>query len=181
MQFQSCDGSSYFTALGGNNFTDIVSHQLQDLCSYEISGELTKEFKNCEVTVLQYFFPHTFHQFWHHQGWSVTTVFVVHIGSAFSQLPAPSSDHTVTHMSGPYMWHNLCWRFLLSMQKSDNCTNLTVGRRQYQCSDFLLVLCNNYCHHKTEIALHYSHILPSTSMHAHSRPTSQTISRKDWN
>ena len=37
--------------------------------------------------------------------------------------------------------------------------NLAVGRRQYQCSHFLLALCNNYCHHKTETALHYSQIL----------------------
>ena len=29
-----------------------------------------------------------------------------------------------------------------------------------QCSHFLLTLCNNYYHHKSETTLHYSHILP---------------------
>ena len=38
--------------------------------------------------------------------------------------------------------------------------NLAVRGRQYQCSHFLLVLCNSNCRHKTETALHYSHILP---------------------
>ena len=37
--------------------------------------------------------------------------------------------------------------------------NLTVGGRQYQCSHFLPLLSNNYCRHKTETTLHYSHIL----------------------
>ena len=47
------------------------------------------------------------------------------------------------------------------MRKSDNCTNLTVGGRQYQYSHLFLVLCNNNCCHKTETVLHYSHITPS--------------------
>ena len=38
--------------------------------------------------------------------------------------------------------------------------NHAVGGRQYQCSHFLILLCNNYCRHKTETALHYSHNLP---------------------
>ena len=38
VQFQSCDGSSYCTALGKNGCTDIVSCQLQDSCSYQISA-----------------------------------------------------------------------------------------------------------------------------------------------
>ena len=91
-------------------------------------------------------------------------VFFVHIGLAFSELPAPSSDHTVTHNVGlihvAQLAVELCWRLLLSVQKSDNYTNLAVGRRQYQCCQFFLVLYNNYCCHKTETALHYSHILP---------------------
>ena len=108
---------------------------------------------------------HTFHQFWRHQGWSATTVFPVHIGLAFSELPSPSSDHTVTHNVGSIhvaqLTVDLCWKLLLSLQKSDNCKNLAVGRRQYQCSHFILALCNNYCrHYKIETAMHYSHIFP---------------------
>ena len=78
-------------------------------------------------------------------------------------------------------WVDLYWRLLLSMQKSDNCTNLAVGRGQYQCSHFVLMLCNNYCHHKTETSLHYPTYYHSTAMHAHSCPNSHTISGCDWN
>ena len=35
--FQSCDRSSYCTALGGNGCSDNVSCQLRDSCSYQIS------------------------------------------------------------------------------------------------------------------------------------------------
>ena len=38
VQFQSCDGSSYCTVLGENGRTDIVSCQLRDSSSYEISA-----------------------------------------------------------------------------------------------------------------------------------------------
>ena len=38
VQFQSCDGSSYCTALGENDCTDTVSRQLRDSCSYQISA-----------------------------------------------------------------------------------------------------------------------------------------------
>ena len=81
------------------------------------------------------------------------SVFVVHIGSAFGELPTPSSDHTVAHnvrsMHVAQLEVDLCWRLLLSVQKSDNCTNLSVGGRQYRCSHFLLAQLNNYCCHKT--------------------------------
>ena len=43
-------------------------------------------------------------------------------------------------------------------QKSDGYKNFAIGVRQYQCRHFLLALCNNYCRHKTETALHCSHI-----------------------
>ena len=33
--------------------------------------------------------PMLSNQFWHHQGWLVTMIFMVHIGSAFSELPTP--------------------------------------------------------------------------------------------
>ena len=87
-----------------------------------------------------------------------------YIGLAFNELPIPLSDYTVAHNVGSIhvaqLAVDLGWRFLLSMQKSDKCTNLAVGGRQYQYSRFLQALCNNYWHHKTETALHYSHILP---------------------
>ena len=67
--------------------------------------------------------PHTFYQFWHHQGRSVTTVFVVHIRSAFSEFPAPASDH-----------------YGISQLAGDNT----------KCSQFLLAVCNNYCWHKVK-------------------------------
>ena len=38
VQFQSCDGSSYCTALGENGFIDIVSCQLWDSSGYQISA-----------------------------------------------------------------------------------------------------------------------------------------------
>ena len=38
MKFQSCDGSSYCTALGQNGCTDIVPCQLRDSCGYQISA-----------------------------------------------------------------------------------------------------------------------------------------------
>ena len=40
VQFQSCDGSSYYTALGEIGCTDIVSSQLRDLCNCQISVRL---------------------------------------------------------------------------------------------------------------------------------------------
>ena len=95
-------------------------------------GELTRKFQNCEMPVLQKCFPHTFREFWYHQGCLATTVFVMHIDSAF---------RIALTIVWPY------W-------------NLTVDRRQNQYCHFLLALCNNYCHRKTETALHYSHILP---------------------
>ena len=77
---------------------------------------------------------------------------------AFSDFPAPSSDHTVHHnilsMQVAQLAVDLCWNLLLSVQKSDNRTNLAVGGWQYQCSHFLLALCSNYCSHKTETTLH---------------------------
>ena len=101
-------------------------------------GELTREFRNCEALVPQNCMLHTFHQFWHHQGWMATMVFIVHFGLAFIELPTPSYDHTVTHNVGfihmAQLAVDLCWRLLMSVQKSDNCMSLTVGGRQYQCS-----------------------------------------------
>ena len=65
-------------------------------------------------------------------------VFVMHIGWAFSELLVALSDHTVTQnvrsIHVAQLVVDLCWKLLLSMQKSDNCLNLTVGRKQYQCS-----------------------------------------------
>ena len=59
-------------------------------------------------------------------------------------------------------------------RKSHNCTNCRVGRRQYKCSHFLLLLCNNYCCHETAL---FPHSLSfSTATHAHSDPTSHTTS-----
>ena len=54
-------------------------------------GELTREFRNCEASFLKNCLAHTFLQFWRHQGQSAITVFVVHIGAAFSELLSPSS------------------------------------------------------------------------------------------
>ena len=89
-----------------------------------------------------------------------TMVFVVHIGSVFSEFPAPSSDYNVRSIHVAQLVVNLCWRLILNVQKSDNCKNLAVGGRQYQCSIFLVALCNNYRRHKTETALYYFHVLP---------------------
>ena len=86
-------------------------------------------------SVLQNCLLHTFHQFWHHQGLSATTAFVVHNGSAFSELPAPSSDRTeITQLAGD---------------------NISAAIFSYCCA-----IGPNYCRHKTETALHYSHNLP---------------------
>ena len=37
VQFQPCDRGNYCTVLGENGCTDIVSYQMQDSCSYQIS------------------------------------------------------------------------------------------------------------------------------------------------
>ena len=118
-------------------------------------GEITREFRNCEATVMQNCLPHTFHQFWRHQGRSGTTVFVVHIVSTFSELlSAPSSDHTaVSQLAGDYIS-----AAILSLR----CAITTVV---------------------TRLKLHC--IIPtysfSTATHAHSHPTSHIISGCDWN
>ena len=78
---------------------------------------------------------HFSHEFWHDQGWLVTTVF----------------EH----------WFGLQWNALTIIWPY---WNLEVGRRQYQCSLFPLALYDNYCRHKTETALHYSHT-PSLLLH----------------
>ena len=120
-------------------------------------GELTREFRNCEVPVLQNCLLHTFQ---YHQGWSATMVFML-------VRPSVNFPHDrLIILLGPYTWHN--WQWISAEDcfwacrnlTSDNQINLTVGGRQYQCSHFLLVLCNNYYCHKTETALNYSHILP---------------------
>ena len=130
----------------------------------DIWGNWPESSEVCEASVLKNCLPHTLHQFSRHQRRSPTMVYVVHFTTAFSELPAPSSDHTVAHnvvsMHVAQLAVNLSWRLLLSVQKSDNCTNIAAGGRQYQFSHFLLALCNNYCRHKTETALHYSHVLP---------------------
>ena len=102
----------------------------RDSCSYHIWGNWSKEFQNCEVQVLQNCLFHTFLQFWQHKRQAATTIFVVHIGSAFSELTAPLSDHTVAHVGSIHVAQlavDLFWRLLLSVQKSDNCKNLAVG------------------------------------------------------
>ena len=123
----------YCTVLGENGFTGIVSHQLRDLCIYQISGELIRQFRSYEALVLQNYLPQTFHQFWQHQEWLTTMVFFVHIGPAISEWLAPSSDHTVAHDVGSVhmaqLAVDLCLILLLSMQKSDNCRTLTVCRK----------------------------------------------------
>ena len=145
----------------------VVAQRQENLVSLILSPQTCRfmrlsdlrDFRNGEAPILQIFLSHTFHQFQRHQGRSATTVFVVHNNSAFSDLPVPSSDHTIAHNVGfiqVAQWAvDLCWRLFLSVQKSDNRTNLAVGVRQYQCSHFLLPLCNNYCRHKTETTLQY--------------------------
>ena len=89
-----------------------------------------------------------FTQFWRRKGHSATMLFVVHIDMVFSELPAPSSDHI--------------WILQLA---GDNISTAILS----------YALLNNYCHHKTETALHYSlSLCPSlsTAMHAQSHPTS---------
>ena len=90
VQFQSCVFRSYCTALGENGCTDIISCQLQEMCSYQISVWLA-------APILENCLPNTFHQFWHHQGQLATIVFIMHIGMFFI-------------LSGPYTWHNWQWR-----------------------------------------------------------------------
>ena len=54
--------------------------------------------------------------------------------------PLPTSDHTVAHKVGSIyvaqLAVDLCWRLPLSVQISDNCTNLTVDGRYYQCHNY---------------------------------------------
>ena len=134
----------------------ILSHQLWD-CSYQIGGIYKRAPKLWSTGSAKLLATH-FSSILGSPGK------VGHVGLAFSELPAPSSDHTLAHnvrsIHMAQLVMDLCWRLILSMQKSDNCTNLAVGGRLYQCSHFLLVLCNNYCHHKTKTALHFSHIFP---------------------
>ena len=109
------------TVLGEHGCTDIVSSQLWNLCGYQISAH-AETISGREAPVLLHM-----RQFWHH-----IMLFVVHIGSDFSQLPTPLSDHTAAH-SAVYMAQltvDLWWRLNLSVKKSDNHTNLTVGKRQ---------------------------------------------------
>ena len=76
------------------------------------------DFRNCDAPVLQNCLLHIFHEFWLHQGRSTTTVFIVYSSSAFSELPSPSSDHTVAHNVGSIhmaqLVVDLYWRLLLS-------------------------------------------------------------------
>ena len=71
--------------LPGDDFVQQLARHLR---------ELNREFRNFEAPILQNCLPHTFHQFWPHQGQQATMVYVVHIGSAYSELPPPSSNHT---------------------------------------------------------------------------------------
>ena len=86
-------------------------------------------------------------------------------------------------MFGKQFCRNGASKFQNSLEnssRSDNCTNLAGGGRQYQCSHFLLVLCNDYCRHKTETALHYSHILTLYCYVCAFPSDSHTISGRDW-
>ena len=56
---------------------------------------------------------------WHHQRLSATIVFIMHVGSVFSELPAPLSNHTVRSIHMAQLVVDLCWRLFLSVQKSD--------------------------------------------------------------
>ena len=95
VQFQSCDTAVITSVIGENGCTDIVSCQLQDMCSYQIWGNWPE---NSEIVKSQHYkicLPYTFDQFWFHQGRPAITVFVMHIGLAFTGFPEPSSDHNV--------------------------------------------------------------------------------------
>ena len=106
--------------------------------------------------------PHTFLQFCCLQRRSVTTIFVVHNGSAFGELPAPSSDYTLI-MSGPPLWSrgnivtshaavpgSLCgWVIFLLEVFSLNC--MTVRKFGPLSSPVIMV-----------ITYHANHIHPST-------------------
>ena len=150
VQFQSCDGSSYCTVLGENGYTDLVSHQLRYSCSYQIWGNCLECSEIGEVPVLQNWLPHTLHQFWHHQGQLATT------SIRWASVNCP--HHHLTILLGPYTWHN--WQWISAVNCFWVCRNLAVGRKQYQCSDFLQVLCNNYCH--IRLKLHY--VIPTYSL-----------------
>ena len=131
VQFQSCDSSSYCTALA-------------KVATLELSPA------NCENCVDSRIVKHRFCK---------TTCHTLSISSDITRDSLCRAHWfgltiLLLIMSGPC--GTIGWRLFLSVQKSDNCTNLTAGRRQYQLIQFLLVVCNNYCHHKTETALHYS-------------------------
>ena len=89
-----------------------------------------------------------------------------------------ASSGTVSQYGRRAQWFGLLW---LSRTIVWPYWNLAVGWRQFQCNHFLLALCDNYC--VTRLQLHC--IIPtyslSTATHAHSCPTSHTISGRDWN
>ena len=94
-------------------------------------GGLTREFWNCGAPVYRHCLPRT--------------IFLASPGKV--GLYGLRSVHW---FGLQWIAHTIVWP----------CWNFAFGGRQYQCSNFLLTLCNNYCRHKTETALHYSFILP---------------------
>ena len=104
VQFQSCDCSSYCTALGENGCTDMVSCQLQYLCSYQILGnwpesfEITKQWL-CKTACCTIFIS------------SGITRDGRPLQSSLCTLvqPAPSSGRTVAHNVGTTGCHRPRW------------------------------------------------------------------------
>ena len=94
--------------------------------------------ESSEIVKGRFCLAQSFHEFWRHQGLSYITIFGVHISSAFSEFPAPLSDHTDAHNVGFIHVTQLAvdWKLLLSVQKSDNGTILAVGGKWYQYRHF---------------------------------------------
>ena len=157
----SCGGSSYCIGLGENHFTGIVSCQLWRLFSYQISA--------CSESLAE-----IHRQLCHVYGPNIMSDSVVRWWyRKFTEGCTSVHDEDHSGQSALVMnWWKMCGKqfcrtgssqFLNSVVKfptSDNCMNLAVGGKLYQYSHFLLALCNNCCHHKTETALHYSHGFP---------------------
>ena len=147
VQFVS-DGSTYCTALGVYGCTDTVSHQLRDSCCYQIDQRVPKWWSASSAKLLDAHFPSILESpetvghyglcraHWFGLRWIACII-------AWSYDLKMSGTIHVAQLAVDF-----CLRLLLSVQKSDNCTNLAVGGRR-----------NNYCRHKTETALHHSHIL----------------------
>ena len=147
VQFQSCDGSSYCTALADIGNTDIVSRKLRDSCGCQIFEIVKHRF--CKTIFSTLFIRSGVTRDGRPLRFSSCTL-------VRPSVNCPQRRLTILAliMSGPYMWHTwrqISWRLLTRVQKYDNRTNLAVGGRQYQCSHILLALCNNYCRHRLKL------------------------------